>query len=54
MRRKRVTGGGCDALDVAALWQSMPQTAGISLFDIEELVRAENDHPQHAADHGSR
>jgi hypothetical protein len=54
MRRKRIMVAGCDALDVAALWQSIPQTTGFSLFDIEELVRAGNNYPEHAADHGGR
>jgi len=52
MRRKRMMAVGCDALDVAVLWQSTPQTAGFPLLDIEESVRAANRCPDDAANHG--
>lgn len=54
MRRKLTMVIGCDALDVAALWQSMPQIAGFPLFDIEESVRAANSYRERGTDDGNR
>jgi hypothetical protein len=54
MRRDRIAASGCDALDVASLWQSTPQIAGLPLSDIEESVWAANHRPQHANHHRNR
>jgi hypothetical protein len=39
MSRRRNAGNGCDALDVAALWPSTPQLAGLPLPEIEARPR---------------
>ena len=41
MRRRRAIFHGCDALDVAALWPSTPQLAGLPLPQVEAETRLE-------------
>jgi len=41
LRRRRAIFHGCDALDVAALWPSTPQLAGLPLPQVEAETRLE-------------
>jgi hypothetical protein len=40
MKWTRSIGNGCDALDVAALWPSTAQLAGLPLPDIKSTIHA--------------